>query len=630
VLVYNAGSLEYLSEIPFSSYAPRYPMSLAMHQGTGTLYVALGTGSATNDTIIVPLNASTFEAGPALAGNGWDLSMLIDEGRARLYTIGSKGLGNVLTAIDIHTNTVAGTLNLYTLMGSGGMSFGRQALNQATGELAFANVTYDKFLVVNGPALTGQLFEVPNSRGYAPAWNPAEHKLYITTIAWNGYFIYDADTAASSVTPCINDGTTIFYSQASNRMYTSAELTGWPLGTTTVIDGASDGCQNVTLPVGGLTGVGFVAARGHAYFAGTSGTYVLDEDSLTVVASFPGSGGSGAVDAGVLVDQARRRVFVRTSWVQPSQASSIVVIDDDNDGGTALDLTGDGTSDLLWRGTGGDLWLWPMAAGAKAGDAYVGIVADSNWEIRGQGDLDGDGTADLLWRHKLDGTVYYWRMVNGAPAAELYVATVDVSYDIAGTGDFDGDGKADILWRNPAVGDLWLWRMNGAAVLGQVYVDSVDLSYGIKGLGDLNGDTKTDVVWQGATGDLWAWLMNGAAKSSVAYVGTVADATYQIQAVADFDADQKADLLWWNSLGGDVWIWRMNGAGVVSEHYVGLVSDTHYRIQAAGDYNGDGKADLLWRNIAAGDLWVWLMNGPTKASEAYLGIVADQGYRVVR
>jgi len=294
------------------------------------------------------------------------------------------------------------------------------------------------------------------------------------------------------------------------------------------------------------------------------------------------------------------------------------------------DFTGDGTSDLLWRGSGGDLWLWGIAQAAHATDAYVGVVSDPNWEIRAQGDFDGDGKADLLWRHKLDGTVYYWKMNGPTPAAELYVSTVDVSYDIAGTGDFDGDGKADVLWRNPAIGDLWLWRMNGAAVLGQVYVDTVDLSYAIKGLGDLNGDLKTDVVWQGAAGDLWAWLMNGAAKSSVAYVGTVADGTYQIQAVVDFDADAKADLLWWNSVAGDVWIWRMNGASVVSEHYVGLVADTNYRVQSAGDYNGDGKADLLWRNIVGGDLWVWLMNGPTKASEVYLGIVADQGYQVVR
>ncbi len=402
VLVYDARSLAYLTEISFSAYSPRYPMSLAMHQGTGTLYVALGTGSATNETIIVPLNANTYAAGPNLTGNGWDLFMVVDESRARLYTVGSKGVGNVLTAIDVNTNTVAGSLNLYTLMGTGSMSFGRNALNQVTGELVFANIHYDKFLIVNGPALTGQLITATSSRGYAPAWNPAEHKLYITTAAWNGYFIYDADTAASSVTPCVNDGTQIFYSQATNRMYTSAELTGWPQGTTTVIDGATDACQNVTLPVGGLTGIGFVNARRHAYFAGTSGTYVLDEDSLTVVASFPGSGGFGAADAGVLVDQARRRAFVRTSWSSPSQNSSIVVIDDR--GGAGSDFTGDGTSDILWRHTaGGDMWLWPMADGAKAGDAYAGVVADTNWEIRGKGDLDGDGTADLLWRNKTDG-----------------------------------------------------------------------------------------------------------------------------------------------------------------------------------------------------------------------------------
>ena len=294
------------------------------------------------------------------------------------------------------------------------------------------------------------------------------------------------------------------------------------------------------------------------------------------------------------------------------------------------DFTGDLTSDLLWRGPGGDLWLWGMENAAHATDAYVGIVADPNWEIRAQADVNGDGMADLVWRHKLDGTVYYWQMDGATPTAELFVATVDVSYDIVGTGDFDGDGKADLLWRNPALGDLWLWRMNGAEVLGQQYIDTVDLSYAIKGLGDVNGDFKTDVIWQGAAGDLWVWLMNGAVKDAQAYVGTVADATYQLQQVADFDADLKADLLWWNTVAGDVWIWRLDGADVLSEHYVGLVANTNYRIQAAGDYNGDQKADILWRNIVAGDLWVWLMDGAVKASEAYLGTVADAGYQIVK
>jgi hypothetical protein len=297
---------------------------------------------------------------------------------------------------------------------------------------------------------------------------------------------------------------------------------------------------------------------------------------------------------------------------------------------TPFDADADGTSDLRWRHTtGGDIWLWSMIGGVRAADAYVGVVSDPNWEIRGQGDLDGDGMADLLWRHKLNGTIYYWKMSGPTPVAQLYVSTVHVSYDIVGTADFDRDGRADILWRNPTAGDLWLWRMNGAAVLGQHYIDTVASSYAIKGLGDVNGDLKADVVWQGAAGDVWVWLMNGGARDAQARVGMVSDGEYQIQQVADFDGDRKADLLWRNTVQGDVWLWTMDGAAVAAEECVGVVPDTNYRIQAAGDYDGDGKADILWHHATAGDVWVWLMNGATKLSEHYVGGVPDTGYQIV-
>jgi len=113
-------------------------------------------------------------------------------------------------------------------------------------------------------------------------------------------------------------------------------------------------------------------------------------------------------------------------------------------------------------------------------------------------------------------------------------------------------------------------------------------------------------------------------------VGTVSGTTYQIQQVADFDGNGKADILWWNTERAEVWIWPMNGAAVVEENYVGTVADTNYRIQAAGDYNGDGNADILWRNIVQGDVWVWLMNGTTKLPENYVGTVPDLGYQIVK
>ncbi len=297
---------------------------------------------------------------------------------------------------------------------------------------------------------------------------------------------------------------------------------------------------------------------------------------------------------------------------------------------TRSDFDGDLTSDVMWRNIAqGDIWLWSMAGGAKASEAYVGTVADLNWEIRGQGDQDGDGKSDFLWRNKATGMIYYWRMDGGTPAGESYVSTVDLAYDIIGTGDFDGDGKSDILWRNTVVGDVWVWRMDGATVLGEGYVDTVGPGYVVKGIGDLDGDTAEDVVWYGAAGDVWAWLMDGTAKKSQAYVGTVEELAFQIQQVADFDGDRKADLLWWNNVSGEVWIWQMDGTSVASKHFVGVVPETNYRVMAAGDYNGDTRADILWRHATRGDLWVWLMNGPVKESEIYLGMVPDTNYQIV-
>ena len=295
------------------------------------------------------------------------------------------------------------------------------------------------------------------------------------------------------------------------------------------------------------------------------------------------------------------------------------------------DFTGDLKSDVLWRHASlGEVWLWPMDGAANVSQTLVRTVADTNWEIRGLGDQTGDGLADIVWRHKTAGMVYLWPMAGTTPLAETYVATVDPAYDIVGTGDLDGDGKSDILWRHSTVGDVWIWLMDGPAVLAEVYVDRVAPGYVVKGLGDLDGDTKADIVWHGSAGDVWVWLMDGTTRLSQNYVGSVPDANYQIQEVADFDGNGTADLLWWNTVQGDVWLWPMSGATVLSESYVGVVPDTNYRIMAAGDYDGDTKADILWRNIVQGDVWVWLMDGTMKLSETHVGTVPDTGYQIVK
>jgi len=103
------------------------------------------------------------------------------------------------------------------------------------------------------------------------------------------------------------------------------------------------------------------------------------------------------------------------------------------------DFTGDLKSDIQWRGTGGDLWLWPMHGAAQAGEAFVRTVSDPNWQIRSVGDQDGDGRADLLWQHATQGDLWAWLMNGGARVSEPYVGTVsDTNYRIVASGDASG------------------------------------------------------------------------------------------------------------------------------------------------------------------------------------------------
>jgi len=57
------------------------------------------------------------------------------------------------------------------------------------------------------------------------------------------------------------------------------------------------------------------------------------------------------------------------------------------------------------------------------------------------------------------------------------------------------------------------------------------------------------------------------------------------------------------------------------------VADTTWQIVGIGDFNGDARADVLWRNAATGENYIYFMNGTAIASEGYIRAVADQHWQ---
>jgi 6-phosphogluconolactonase (cycloisomerase 2 family) len=297
----------------------------------------------------------------------------------------------------------------------------------------------------------------------------------------------------------------------------------------------------------------------------------------------------------------------------------------------SADFNGDGRSDILWRNAvTGENYLYPMdGTTILGGEAYLRTVADLNWKIAGVGDFDGDGKADILWRNNASGENYIYFMDGTAiKPGEGYIRTVaDQNWQVAGIGDFDGDGKADILWRNAVSGENYLYPMNGLAILGtEGYLRTVaDTTWQIVAVAGFDGDGKADILWRNASsGENYLYPMDGTAiKPGEGFLRTVADLNWKIVGVGDFDGDGKADVVWRNSASGENYLYPMDGIAIkATEGYLRTVSDLAWQIVAVGDYDGDGKSDLLWRNSSTGQNYLYPMDGTAiKPAEGYLRTV---------
>jgi photosystem II stability/assembly factor-like uncharacterized protein len=186
-------------------------------------------------------------------------------------------------------------------------------------------------------------------------------------------------------------------------------------------------------------------------------------------------------------------------------------------------------------------------------------------------------------------------------------------------GDLDGNRDDDLVFRR-GDGLLSVLLMNGPAVASAQVIGTVDPRFTLLAVADFNGDGRADLLFRRASdGMLAMYLMNGATVISATFLGTLGT-DWDFAGAADFDGDGRADMLFRRNTDGLLGLYLMNGATIVAAQQLGAVG-IDWRIRGVRDVNGDGRADILFRRASDGALALYEFNGFQLLAAQLLGVV---------
>lgn len=173
--------------------------------------------------------------------------------------------------------------------------------------------------------------------------------------------------------------------------------------------------------------------------------------------------------------------------------------------------------------------------------------------------------------------------------------------------DFDGDGRPDAV----------LARADERHRVQVGSEEAFDLvrptgdGWVLGAVADFDGDMLADVVWHNdLTGATELHLMQGETVRQRRALSTLDDVAWRLVGAGDFDADGEDDLLWRHASDGRVVVWKMEGTMHVDSAALAQVRQPAWEVKAVVDIDYDGDADVLWYNAASHQVLWWYMDGP--------------------
>ncbi|MCX7514562.1 FG-GAP repeat domain-containing protein [Frateuria hangzhouensis] len=163
--------------------------------------------------------------------------------------------------------------------------------------------------------------------------------------------------------------------------------------------------------------------------------------------------------------------------------------------------------------------------------------------------------------------------------------------------DVTGKGVSSLIFTGPGI--LSIGSASGTAT------DlAITAGYYPAAVADFNGDGIADILWTSPRHDLYVWS-GGPNGFTSKFAGTY-PAGWTVAGAGDFDADGRDDLAWVHKSTHQFAYWLMNGA--TRTGYKVIRYTAGYYPVTVGDFDADGRADVLWSSDRH-DLYTWISRG---------------------